>query len=114
MHGRIEEITGLSKGVEDHLFRIIQEAISNTLRHAKASAIDLLLYKVNEQVRLKIRDNGIGFLVDEKKTSSYGLQTMAERVNEIGGLLDIFSRPGKGTEIEVKVPIVQTTDEKEG
>lgn len=43
---KIEEITGLSKGVEDYLFRIIQEAISNTLRHAKASAIELLLYKI--------------------------------------------------------------------
>lgn len=111
---KIEEITGLSKGVEDHLFRIIQEAISNILRHAKASAIELLLYKVNDQVRLKKTDNGIGFHVDEKKTSSYGLRTMVERVNEIGGMIEIFSRPGKGTEIEVKVPIIQTNDVKEG
>lgn len=111
---KIEEINGLSKGVEDHLFRIIQEAISNTLRHAKASAIELLLYKVNDQVRLKVTDNGIGFLVDEKKTSSYGLRTMVERMNEIGGMIEIFSRPGKGTEIEVKVPLVQTNDVKEG
>ncbi len=111
---KIEEITGLSKGVEDYLFRIIQEAISNTLRHAKASAIELLLYKINDQVRLKIRDNGVGFLVDEKKTSSYGLRTMVERVNEIGGMIEIFSRPRKGTEIEVKVPLVQTNDVKEG
>ncbi|MFA8438099.1 histidine kinase [Pueribacillus sp. YX66] len=107
---QVEEITGLSKGIEDHLFRIIQEAISNTLRHAKASAIELILYMVNEQVRLKITDNGIGFNVNEQKTSSYGLRTMVERVNEIGGMIEIFSRPQKGTEIEVKVPVVKGRD----
>lgn len=103
---QVEEIIGLSKGIEDHLFRIIQEAISNTLRHAKASSIELILYMVNDQVRLKISDNGIGFNANEEKPSSYGLRTMVERVNEIGGVIEIFSRPQKGTEIEVKVPIV--------
>lgn len=107
---QVEEITGLSKGIEDHLFRIIQEAISNTLRHAKATSIELILYMANEQVRLKITDNGIGFNVDEQKTSSYGLRTMVERVNEIGGMIEIFSRPQKGTEIEVKVPVVKGRD----
>ncbi len=108
---QVEEITGLSKGIEDHLFRIIQEAISNTLRHAKASSIELLLYMVNKQVRLKINDNGIGFHVDEKRTSSYGLRSMVERVNEIGGVIEIFSRPQKGTEIEVKVPVIKRSED---
>lgn len=107
-----EEISDLSKGVEDHLFRIIQEAISNILRHAKATEIELLLYKANDQVRLKITDNGVGFNVDDQKMSSYGLRTMVERVNEIGGFIEIFSRPQKGTEIEVKVPIVNRKDAK--
>lgn len=109
---QVEEITTLSKGIEDHLFRIIQEAISNTLRHAKATAIELILYMVNEQVQLKINDNGIGFNVEEQKTSSYGLRTMEERVNEIGGVIEIFSQPKKGTVIEVKVPIVKETRQK--
>lgn len=106
---KIEEITGLSKGVEDYLFRIIQEAISNTLRHAKASAIELLLYKILDQVRLKIRDNGVGFLVDEKKTSSYVLRTMVERVNEIGGMIEIFSRPGKEQKLKSKCRLFKQT-----
>lgn len=67
---QIEEITGLAKGIEDHLFRIIQEALSNTLRHSKANSIELNLYVVNDQVRLKINDDGIGFDVEEKKASS--------------------------------------------
>ena len=109
---QVEEISDLSKGIEDHLFRIIQEALSNTLRHAKATVIELLLFKVNDQVRLKITDNGIGFDVDKQKSSSYGLRMMVERVNEIGGMIEIFSRPQKGTEIEVKVPIVKANHKK--
>ncbi|PWA12177.1 sensor histidine kinase [Pueribacillus theae] len=104
---QVEEITGLAKGIEDHLFRIIQEAISNTLRHAKAYSIALHLYVINDQVRLKITDDGVGFDADEKKTSSYGLRSMVERVNEIGGVIEIFSRPQKGTQIEVKIPLVK-------
>ncbi|MGO4887325.1 HAMP domain-containing sensor histidine kinase [Anaerobacillus sp. MEB173] len=105
---KIEDVEGLAKGIEDHLFRIIQEAISNTLRHAKANSLFLQLQVINEQIRLKIIDDGIGFEPsDQKSTSSYGLNSMNERTNEIGGVLEVISLPGKGTQIEVKVPIVK-------
>lgn len=107
LNWKIEEVDGLSKGIEDHLFRIIQEALSNVLRHAKADSIELRLSVIGGQVRLKIIDDGVGFDTnDSQKSSSYGLRSMHERVNEIGGVLEVVSRPGKGTEIDVKVPLV--------
>lgn len=96
----------LSKGVEDHLFRIVQEALSNTLRHSKAEKVEIRLLRRGETVRLMIRDDGIGFDLNQKKQISYGLVSMEERVMEIGGTLQIVTAPGKGTRIDIRVPIV--------
>ncbi|MGM1021999.1 MAG: histidine kinase [Bacillota bacterium] len=96
----------LVKGIENHLFRIVQEAMSNTLRHAKASRMEIRIVQRTDSVRLTIRDNGIGFELDEKKQTSYGLSTMQERVSEIGGAIQYITAPGKGTRIEVSVPVL--------
>lgn len=100
---RIEEMT-LDKGVEDHLFRILQESVSNTLRHAKATHLNVLLIERDQFVILRVVDDGIGFDIDKTKTGSYGLENMHERAKEIGGTLKIVSLPNMGTRIEVKVP----------
>lgn len=102
---KVEEFP-LDKGVEDHLFRILQESISNTLRHAKATTLEVLLIQRDEFIILRVVDNGLGFNVEESKTGSYGLQNMYERAIEIGGLLKIVSVNKKGTRLEVKVPII--------
>ncbi|MBN8236165.1 sensor histidine kinase [Halobacillus kuroshimensis] len=94
----------LEKGVEDQLFRILQESVSNTLRHAKASTLSVMLLDRDQTVILKVIDDGMGFHVEEKKTSSYGLQNMEERAFEVGGVLKIVSVKGQGTRLEVKVP----------
>ncbi|WP_274366212.1 sensor histidine kinase [Paenibacillus thermotolerans] len=102
----------LAKGVEDQLFRIVQEALSNTLRHSRADRLEMKLYRRVDGVRLSIRDNGIGFEMDQKKQASYGLMSMAERVNEIGGFINIVSAPGKGTKIEIRVPVMLEGEEE--
>lgn len=102
----MEEDLYLNKGMENHLFRIVQEALSNTLRHAKATKMDIVLQRRGDSVRLGIRDNGVGFDPLLKKHASYGMVSMEERVNEIGGSLNIASAPGKGTRIEIRVPIM--------
>ncbi|MEK3765131.1 MULTISPECIES: sensor histidine kinase [unclassified Solibacillus] len=101
---QIEEIN-LSKAEEDHLFRIAQEALSNTLRHAKATEVELLLIARDQLAILRIQDNGLGFSNDGDKTSSYGLRNIAERAVEIGCTYKIVSVPNEGTIVEVKVPI---------
>jgi two-component system, NarL family, sensor histidine kinase LiaS len=103
---KVEDIP-LDKGVEDHLFRILQESISNTLRHAKATKLEVLLVKRDQLVILRVSDDGVGFNVDQVKAGSYGLQNMHERALEIGGTLQIVSVPNQGTRLEVKVPIIE-------
>jgi two-component system, NarL family, sensor histidine kinase LiaS len=95
---------------EEHLFRIVQEALSNTLRHAKASRMDIGLHRFGNQLRLILRDDGVGFDMSSKKQTSYGLLTMRERVLELGGTMQIHSAPGEGTLIEIWVPVI--TDER--
>ncbi|TDF91853.1 HAMP domain-containing sensor histidine kinase [Paenibacillus piri] len=97
----------LPKGIEDHLFRIVQEAMSNALRHSKATRLEVRLNQPSvDAIRLIIRDDGIGFDLDERKHASYGIVTMKERVNEIGGSLNLITAPGKGTRIDIRVPIM--------
>lgn len=100
----IEEIK-LEKGVEDHLFRIAQESISNTLRHAKAEHITIELFRTGNRVILRVTDDGRGFDINQIDDTRYGLHTMKERALEIGGTCHVISAPQSGTRIEVKVPI---------
>jgi signal transduction histidine kinase len=100
---RLEEVT-LSKGVEDHLFRIAQETLSNTLRHAQATEVDVLFVERDGLAIFRVQDNGVGFKDSDGKGGSYGLQNVKERAIEIGGTCKIVSVPSQGTIVEVKLP----------
>lgn len=100
----------LDKGVEDHLFRILQESVSNTLRHAKASKLEVLLIERDDLIILRVVDDGVGFDVDERKAGSYGMQNIYERALEIGGTIKIISVKNKGTRLEVKIPRLKEGD----
>ena len=102
----------LEKGIEDHLFRILQESVSNTLRHAKASRLDIYIVKHEQSVIMRVIDDGKGFDTTSAKAGSYGLQNMRERALEIGGTFKIISFPNQGTRVEVRVPIVNVGDSK--
>lgn len=101
----------LDKGIEDHLFRILQETVSNTLRHSKATKLEVLLINRDNFVILRVVDDGVGFETEETNAGSYGMQNMHERAMEIGGTLKVVSVKNKGTRLEVKVPIVRTEGE---
>ncbi len=92
--------------VKDEVYRIGREALLNAFRHAKATTIEVQVIYGETEFRLRIRDDGVG--VDEAvaKTGTaghWGLQGMRERANRIGGHLDIWSRPGAGTELELMI-----------
>ena len=107
IHERIEEVH-LPKGAEDHLFRIAQETLSNTLRHSKATEVDLLLVERDNRVILRVQDNGVGFEAsDDTHGGSYGLRNIEERAIEIGGTCKIVSVKDQGTMIEVQIPTEQ-------
>lgn len=95
----------LPKNVEITLYRIVQEALTNVLRHAAASSVGILLEKELGKVKLFIEDNGIGIELDLiEKTDRMGLVSMRERAEMLGGSLIIESSPGCGTTIVVEVP----------
>lgn len=88
-----------------HLYRIVQEAISNAVRHGKASAIQVELAIGRDQLRLRIHDNGIGFPEKLKPTRGLGVQLMGYRARIMGGTLDIKSGPTGGTVITCTQPL---------
>nr|WP_247599309.1 sensor histidine kinase [Facklamia miroungae] len=95
----------LETGIEDHLFRIIQEAVSNTMRHARANKLDVYLRETTDMINIRIVDDGRGFDPSKsKKSGSYGLTNIQERVKGMGGSASIISSPGQGTVVDIKVP----------
>ncbi|SDJ88508.1 sensor histidine kinase [Sediminibacillus albus] len=105
-HLHMEEVE-LSGTAEEHLFRIVQESLSNTLRHANASEVTIEIIERNKELFIHIADNGAGFDLhtDQRKKMSYGLKTMRERCEEIGGTFAIRSQLGAGTHIDIRIPL---------
>jgi signal transduction histidine kinase len=102
----------LSSDIRSVVFRIAQEAITNVVRHANASVIDIQLDYSVDNIYLRVEDNGQGFNTDvvlknkPGKPTAWGLLGMVERASLVGGTCNILSQPGKGTLIEVNVPII--------
>jgi len=94
----------LSLGVKQELYRIAQEALHNTVKHAHANKIDLRLEQASEGVILELRDDGVGFETTASFPGHLGLHSMRERVANLGGTFEIESAPGAGTRIRVRVP----------
>ncbi|WP_339316477.1 HAMP domain-containing sensor histidine kinase [Paenibacillus sp. FSL R10-2734] len=105
----------LSEAIEHQLFLIIQEAMANIVKHAGARLVSLSLREGSRQVVLSISDDGQGFEHIQQKQGSYGLTTMRERAEKLGGQVEIISRKGAGTTIRVHIPkFVQGNSESEG
>ncbi|GAA0490854.1 two-component system sensor histidine kinase LiaS [Salinibacillus aidingensis] len=103
----LDDTLHLSKATEEQLFRMVQEILSNILRHAQASHVLLELKQREESVTLYIRDDGKGFNVSEKteNQASYGLKTLNERAGELGGSFIIRSKEGEGTYSTIRIPL---------
>ena len=87
------------------LFRIVQEALQNAVKHSRARAVSMDLIGRDTEVGLTIVDDGIGFDVDAAWGDGIGLVSMRERVDAIGGTFAIRSEPGAGTRLEIGVPL---------
>ncbi|WP_433226644.1 GAF domain-containing sensor histidine kinase [Actinomadura formosensis] len=111
VEGELED--ELPDHVQTALYRIAQEAVGNSLRHASANRVDLLLEHSSDRVRLKIADDGLGFSMRDvlarggrgRRPDSYGLRGMRERAELLGGRVAVRSRPGAGTTVEAVIPI---------
>ena len=87
-----------------HLFRVIQEAVSNCIRHGFAQEARVSLKMLKQGVRLSIRDNGRGFNQDIVKAGGYGLRNMAARAQKISGRFTVLSKENEGTRIILDLP----------
>jgi two-component system, NarL family, sensor histidine kinase UhpB len=88
------------------IFRILQETITNVSRHAQASAVQVKLIDNDDSIILEVKDNGRGITEEEtKKTGSFGILGMRERVLLLGGTLTMTGVPGKGTTVRVEIPL---------
>lgn len=103
--------TALTPDQQTALFRIFQEALTNIVRHARASAVTVTLTERAGQFELRIRDNGRGITdVQAEDPRAIGLIGMRERAALIGGLFRISSRQSKGTVVSVQVPVPQSRE----
>jgi len=98
----------LPEETEQHLLRIAQEAVTNAVKHARASQVRIHLEMANRKLSLSVADNGRGFEQEEAFSEvggHFGLLGMRERAARLGGELQLHSQPGQGTEVAVTVPL---------
>ena len=99
----------LAGPIETTLYRIVQEALNNAVKHAEAKNVWIRAQKERHELCCSIRDDGVGFDPHQAQASPHrkglGLIAMQERVSAIGGTLQIESRPGHGTELSIRLPL---------
>ena len=95
----------LPEHVEIALYRIAQECLQNILKHARASSTDLSFTVAEGRARLTVTDDGVGFDLGADRSAGYGIQSMTERAELVGGTLSVVSRPGSGTSVTATVPV---------
>ncbi|MGP0076584.1 MAG: two-component regulator propeller domain-containing protein [Bryobacteraceae bacterium] len=109
IHVDVEGESGpLPEETEQHLLRIAQEAVTNAVKHAHASQVNIHLEMAQRKLSLRVADNGRGFEQDEAFSEvggHFGLLGMRERAERLGGELRLHSEPGQGTEVAVTVPL---------
>ena len=108
----LNESTRLRPHLETLLFRVTQEAVNNILRHADAENVTIRLYQENERICLEVEDDGRGFNVgitagQAVSRKQLGLLGIEERASLVGGEVQIASSPGRGTRVQVYVPLLQ-------
>jgi signal transduction histidine kinase len=87
------------------LFRVVQEALHNAIKYSQAKELSVCLAANETELSLSVVDNGVGFDAEVMSAQGLGLISMRERLEAIGGVLDIHSSPGAGTRVKATVPI---------
>lgn len=113
-----QENTDIQSVVNVALYRVVQEACHNVIKHANATKIDININYTEKNIIISIKDNGKGFDVEKRRDavcqfkSGYGLPIMKERINLLSGTLDVQSENKKGTIITISVPLMKRKGDK--
>jgi two-component system sensor histidine kinase UhpB len=101
-----EDLDSLGEAININVYRIIQEAMNNCLKHADASKVNILIEKKNKNLYLEFADNGVGFNKSIlSKTKQFGLVGIQERVNSLRGKFELITKKNKGTILKFYIPI---------
>jgi signal transduction histidine kinase len=103
VHGVLDPVN-LAPSGQLTVYRLLQEALTNTLKYARASEVRVELHALGGRVRVSVRDNGVGFDTETPRASTHGLLGMRYRIEAEGGHMTLTSSPGQGTLIEVSLP----------
>ena len=99
-------LDSLATDYQLYVFRIIQEALNNVVKHSKASEVNVEIQQIDATISLNIKDNGVGFSVEEAKgVKGNGLINMRERTHLLGGEMIISSNPSSGTLLTFTLPL---------
>lgn len=103
----------LNKDLQINIYRIIQEALNNIIKHSDAKKCSISISNTQNAIHLKIEDDGIGFEIKDPDNfkSSFGLRNMKERTGFFNGKFEIQSSPGKGTKINITIPYSNIANE---
>lgn len=93
------------------LFRVLQESLTNVARHAEATSVEVRYERRGDNWMLRIADDGSGFVHDPAQRGNLGLIGMRERVQSLGGRFSVSTAPGRGTTIEVMIPVDKSTED---
>jgi signal transduction histidine kinase len=102
-------ITRFNPELEDMIYRVVQEALSNVAKHATAGHVEVAIVRGDGVVQVSIRDDGVGFDPD-RDVGGFGLLGIRERVDLLDGTLAIESTPGSGTRMRISVPLEPASD----
>jgi two-component system sensor histidine kinase UhpB len=102
----------LTVEVQEVVYRVVQECLQNTAKHARATAVNLSLEITDKSIRLRVGDNGAGFSAETacSRPGSFGLAGMRERARLLGGTLTVRSAPGRGAAIALRLPVFANGD----
>ena len=101
----------LAPTLENAIYRIAQEALTNACKHSKSEKVRVSLLQQGDRVRIEIRDWGVGFDPKAMPGNRFGLEGIRQRARLLGGKCSIESKAGKGTRITVELPVVLRDEE---
>jgi signal transduction histidine kinase len=104
------QITGSLDALTDQhrtcIYRVVQEALTNCVRHARATAIGVIVRARDEHIDVSVSDDGVG-LDPSRRAAGFGLRGIEERVRELGGTITLLSAAGQGATLAIKLPVMK-------